>query len=115
MKLYLNTFFHLSLKLLFFLRKRCNQVKNRYTDVLCFDRTRVVLAAEDEEGTTDYINANYVDGYKQKRAFISTQGRNIISGIYLILQAYCLFMRIYLLCVSCKTASKAKNILKNSG
>ncbi|XP_050721282.1 tyrosine-protein phosphatase non-receptor type 9-like isoform X5 [Eriocheir sinensis] len=55
-------------------RKRCNQVKNRYTDVLCFDRTRVVLAAEDEEGTTDYINANYVDGYKQKRAFISTQG-----------------------------------------
>ncbi|KAG0725976.1 Tyrosine phosphatase H2 [Chionoecetes opilio] len=53
--------------------KRCNQVKNRYTDVLCFDSSRVVLAAEDEEGQTDYINANYVDGYKQKRAFISTQ------------------------------------------
>lgn len=45
--------------------------------MLCFDRTRVVLAAEDEEGTTDYINANYVDGYKQKRAFISTQGKNV--------------------------------------
>ncbi|KAK3865554.1 hypothetical protein Pcinc_028848 [Petrolisthes cinctipes] len=55
-------------------RKRCNQIKNRYTDVLCFDNTRVVLSIEDDEGHTDYINANYVDGYKQKNAFISTQG-----------------------------------------
>ncbi|XP_037777162.1 tyrosine-protein phosphatase non-receptor type 9-like isoform X1 [Penaeus monodon] len=55
-------------------RKRWNQIKNRYTDVLCFDHSRVVLSAEDEEGHTDYINANYVDGYKQKNAFISTQG-----------------------------------------
>lgn len=57
-----------------FRRKRWNQIKNRYTDVLCFDHSRVVLSAEDEEGHTDYINANYVDGYKQKNAFISTQG-----------------------------------------
>ncbi|XP_069936492.1 tyrosine-protein phosphatase non-receptor type 9 isoform X1 [Cherax quadricarinatus] len=55
-------------------RKRWNQIKNRYTDVLCFDNSRVVLSAEDEECHTDYINANYVDGYKQKNAFISTQG-----------------------------------------
>lgn len=51
--------------------------------MLCFDRTRVVLAAEDEAGTTDYINANYVDGYKQKRAFISTQGRDLLVGNYI--------------------------------
>ncbi|XP_076053155.1 protein tyrosine phosphatase Meg2 isoform X3 [Oratosquilla oratoria] len=55
-------------------RQRCNQIKNRYTDVLCFDHSRVVLCTEDEDPQTDYINANFVDGYKQKNAFISTQG-----------------------------------------
>ena len=47
--------------------------------MLCFDHSRVVLAAEDEEGHTDYVNANYVDGYKQKNAFISTQGKKYLS------------------------------------
>lgn len=50
-------------------------VHNRYSDVLCFDRTRVILSTDgDAEGSNDYINANFVDGYKQKNAFISTQG-----------------------------------------
>ena len=48
--------------------------KNRYSDVLCFDHTRVVLSSTGEPGDGDYINANFVDGYKQKHAFISTQG-----------------------------------------
>jgi len=47
--------------------------RNRYSDVLCYDHTRVVLSTEGENDT-DYINANFVDGYKQKNAFISTQG-----------------------------------------
>lgn len=67
-----------------------NMHKNRYTDVLCYDHSRVVLSASSEgagvdaegvpvdsvdgAGTTDYINANFVDGYKQKNAYISTQG-----------------------------------------
>ncbi|XP_047506434.1 tyrosine-protein phosphatase non-receptor type 9 isoform X1 [Pieris napi] len=52
-----------------------NLVKNRYTDVLCYDHSRVVLSQTDpDDATTDYINANYVDGYKQKNAFICTQG-----------------------------------------
>ena len=43
--------------------------------MLCYDHSRVVLSLEDPEDTcSDYINANYVDGYKQKNAFISTQG-----------------------------------------
>uniref|UniRef100_A0A1B6D8V8 Tyrosine-protein phosphatase domain-containing protein n=2 Tax=Clastoptera arizonana TaxID=38151 RepID=A0A1B6D8V8_9HEMI len=55
-------------------RLRPNQPKNRYTDVLCYDHSRVLLSQMDSDPTTDYINANFVDGYKQKNAFISTQG-----------------------------------------
>lgn len=51
-------------------RVRSNLAKNRYTDVLCFDHSRVILNKENG----DYINANYVHGYKQKNAYISTQG-----------------------------------------
>ncbi|UYV72522.1 hypothetical protein LAZ67_9003544 [Cordylochernes scorpioides] len=62
-------------------RLKINQPKNRYTDVLCLDSTRVKLQTpvatnggdEGEEGT-DYVNANFVDGYHQEKAFISTQG-----------------------------------------
>lgn len=64
---------------------KSNLTKNRYTDVLCYDHTRVRLAIKDEDDfddimeepiapVTDYIHANWVDGYEQKRAFISTQG-----------------------------------------
>ncbi|KAG6798388.1 tyrosine-protein phosphatase non-receptor type 9 [Apis mellifera caucasica] len=53
---------------------RSNQSKNRYTDVLCYDHSRVCLSQIDGDATSDYINANFVDGYKQKNAFISTQG-----------------------------------------
>ncbi|KAH8387431.1 hypothetical protein KR093_007039 [Drosophila rubida] len=55
-------------------RMRNNLTKNRYTDVLCYDHSRVVLAREEEDDLSDYINANFVDGYKQKNAYISTQG-----------------------------------------
>ena len=42
--------------------------------MLCYDHTRVVLGRDDNDTDSDYINANYVDGYKQKNAFISCQG-----------------------------------------
>lgn len=53
---------------------KANQPKNRYTDVLCYDHSRVELSIIDNDPNSDYINANYVDGYKQKHAFISSQG-----------------------------------------
>ncbi|KAL3224941.1 hypothetical protein MRX96_026324 [Rhipicephalus microplus] len=55
-------------------RVKPNQCKNRYTDVLCFDHSRVILSMRNEDDCSTYINANFVDGYRQKNAFISTQG-----------------------------------------
>ncbi|XP_055048218.1 tyrosine-protein phosphatase non-receptor type 9 [Misgurnus anguillicaudatus] len=50
-----------------------NQERNRYGDVLCLDQTRVRLKARRNE-RSDYINASFMDGYKQKRSYIGTQG-----------------------------------------
>lgn len=57
-----------------------NMRKNRYINVVCYDSTRVVLKPYDlPEGLNprdpmDYINASFVDGYRQPKAYISTQG-----------------------------------------
>lgn len=54
---------------------RENASRNRYTDILCLDRSRVILGPEPGNSrSSDYINANFVDGYKQKKAYIATQG-----------------------------------------
>lgn len=36
--------------------------------------------SDEDDPTGDYINANFVDGYKQKNAYISTQGRLQCEG-----------------------------------
>ncbi|XP_048828956.1 tyrosine-protein phosphatase non-receptor type 9 [Brienomyrus brachyistius] len=50
-----------------------NQERNRYGDVLCLDQSRVHLKPRKGE-ISDYINASFMDGYKQKNAYIGTQG-----------------------------------------
>ncbi|XP_068178773.1 tyrosine-protein phosphatase non-receptor type 9 isoform X2 [Antennarius striatus] len=57
-------------------KKLSNQLKNRYSDVLCLDHSRVRLCqlSDDEDETTDYINASFMDGYKRGNAYIATQG-----------------------------------------
>lgn len=62
-------------------RSKVNAAKNRYIDVLCYDHSRVKLPLLDGDPSTDYINANYVEGYRQKRAFISTQGTALGCGV----------------------------------
>ena len=57
-------------------RAKYNLPKNRYADVLCLDQSRVKLPLVDGDPSSDYINANYVDGYMQKSAYISSQGRS---------------------------------------
>jgi len=49
-----------------------NVRKNRYGNVLPIDDTRVVLSHTGVVGS-DYINANYIDGWRRERAFIATQ------------------------------------------
>lgn len=46
--------------------------------MLCYDHSRVVLSSLEGDPSYDYINANYVDGYKQKNAYITTQGKKLI-------------------------------------
>ncbi|XP_070998855.1 tyrosine-protein phosphatase non-receptor type 9 [Oncorhynchus clarkii lewisi] len=57
-------------------KKLSNQIKNRYSDVLCLDQSRVRLCqlCDDEDETSDYINASLMDGYKRSNAYIATQG-----------------------------------------
>ncbi|XP_006820787.1 receptor-type tyrosine-protein phosphatase O-like, partial [Saccoglossus kowalevskii] len=55
-----------------------NRLKNRYTNILPYDHTRVKLIEMNEDDEEDigssYINANYISGYTSPREYIATQG-----------------------------------------
>ena len=55
-------------------RLPCNTSKNRYKDVICYDESRVQLKSHPGKEGSDYIHANYVDGFKNPNGFILTQG-----------------------------------------
>ncbi|XP_063064627.1 receptor-type tyrosine-protein phosphatase mu-like [Engraulis encrasicolus] len=55
-------------------KKEENRMKNRYGNIIAYDHSRVRLQAVDGEKSSDYINANYVDGYHRPNHYIATQG-----------------------------------------
>ncbi|XP_070795419.1 receptor-type tyrosine-protein phosphatase C [Pituophis catenifer annectens] len=55
-------------------RKPYNQNKNRYIDILPYDYNRVELKSSPGEQGYDYINASYIDGFKEMKKYIAAQG-----------------------------------------
>ncbi|XP_042566104.1 protein tyrosine phosphatase receptor type Ma isoform X5 [Clupea harengus] len=55
-------------------KKDENRMKNRYGNIIAYDHSRVRLQPVEGEQTSDYINANYVDGYHRPNHYIATQG-----------------------------------------
>uniref|UniRef100_A0A672MEZ6 protein-tyrosine-phosphatase n=1 Tax=Sinocyclocheilus grahami TaxID=75366 RepID=A0A672MEZ6_SINGR len=51
-----------------------NKPKNRYANVIAYDHSRVVLIPIDGVPGSDYINGNYIDGYRKQNAYMATQG-----------------------------------------
>nr|XP_060618323.1 receptor-type tyrosine-protein phosphatase delta isoform X25 [Anolis sagrei ordinatus] len=51
-----------------------NKPKNRYANVIAYDHSRVLLTAIEGIPGSDYINSNYIDGYRKQNAYIATQG-----------------------------------------
>eukprot|EP00731_Ephydatia_muelleri_P019019 Em0011g1059a len=50
-----------------------NKAKNRYQNKLPYNASRPLLTMTGTEGS-DYINASFIDGYKQCKGYIATQG-----------------------------------------
>ncbi|XP_076349495.1 receptor-type tyrosine-protein phosphatase mu-like isoform X2 [Tachypleus tridentatus] len=55
-------------------KKQENRLKNRYGNLMAYDRSRVILEYQKTDQSSDYINASYIDGYERQKEYIATQG-----------------------------------------
>ncbi|XP_053727339.1 receptor-type tyrosine-protein phosphatase C isoform X2 [Synchiropus splendidus] len=55
-------------------KKSVNVPKNRYIDILPYDYNRVQLTTGNGETGCDYINASFIDGFKELKKYIAAQG-----------------------------------------
>ncbi|XP_020278990.1 tyrosine-protein phosphatase 10D isoform X3 [Pseudomyrmex gracilis] len=53
---------------------QANRKKNRYSDILPYDFSRVKLEVIDNDPNTDYINASFIKGYTGEDEYIACQG-----------------------------------------
>ncbi|XP_038066653.1 receptor-type tyrosine-protein phosphatase T-like [Patiria miniata] len=54
-------------------RSAANVDKNRFKDCIPKDSSRPYLMTKGDEGSTNYINATFLDGYNSKHAYLATQ------------------------------------------
>jgi protein tyrosine phosphatase len=86
---------------------RENLYKNRYPDIKAYDQTRVRLSQVDSVVGSDYINANFVMGYKERKKFICAQGmmRNIGQSLMIEIFVHLLCLNNIVISVLCQMSS----------
>ncbi|XP_052064149.1 receptor-type tyrosine-protein phosphatase gamma-like [Mytilus californianus] len=55
-------------------QRKENLLKNRFKTTFPYDHTRVTLHVTPGSSNTDYINANFVDGFERENCYIASQG-----------------------------------------
>lgn len=54
--------------------KKENATKNRYRNIVAYDHSRVTVKKSAANHNSDYVNANYVNGYEKPCMYIASQG-----------------------------------------
>ncbi|PIK54112.1 putative receptor-type tyrosine-protein phosphatase alpha [Apostichopus japonicus] len=59
--------------------KQENQMKNRNSNLVTYDNSRVILEKTNADPHSDYINASYISNCKREHFYIATQGPNSVT------------------------------------